>query len=177
LGAIRIAIAVRGRWPKLIGRLAEHKSLILNSEFYRPAMLALILTLTQLVVSRVAFPHAKLTGEQLLAAWWWLLVICIALVPMVLVDLYFVIRVGRFDHTETVKYFDQAETWLGWKGPLVRVLTLGAVNPHRMVDEEVRKSLTEYRSTLHASLWWVSAQIGLRLTFGLTLWFVWAFGT
>ncbi|MFX9552157.1 hypothetical protein ABTO49_21475, partial [Acinetobacter baumannii] len=84
-------------------------------------------------------------------------------VPMVAVDVYFVVCVGKFDHDETVKYFDQAEGWLGWKGPLVRALTLGIVNPHKMVDDEVRKNLTEYQSTLQASLWWVSVQIGLRL--------------
>jgi hypothetical protein len=174
VNAVRLLIAVRMRWPKLIQRLSEHRSLILNRAFFRPALLALGLTLTQLVASRVVFPLAVLTGEQLQAEWWWILLILVPLVPMVLVDVYFVVRVGKFDHDETVKYFDQAETWLGWKGPLVRTLTLGLVNPRRMVDEEVKKSLTEYQSTLQASLWWVSVQIGLRLAFGLTLWSVWA---
>jgi hypothetical protein len=174
LSAIRLLIVVRGRWPKLIQRLSEHSSLILNRSFFRPALLALGLTVVQLVASRVIFPQATLTGEQLQAEWWWIVVIFVPLVPMVLVDIYFVIRVGKFDHGETVKYFDQAEGWLGWKGPLVRVLTLGIVNPKKMVDEEVKKNLTEYQSTLKASLWWVSVQIGLRLTFGLTLWAVWA---
>jgi hypothetical protein len=174
LSAIRLLIAVRGRWPKLIQRLSEHSSLILNRAFFRPALLALGLTLTQLVASRIIFPQAVLTGEQLRAEWWWAPIILLPFVPMVLVDLYFVVRVSKFDHDETVKYFDQAETWLGWKGPLVRALTLGMVNPQRMVDDEVKKSLTEYQSTLQASLWWVSLQIGLRLFFGLTLWAVWA---
>jgi hypothetical protein len=174
LNAIRLLIAVRGRWPKLIQRLSEHSSLILNRAFFRPALLALGLTLTQLVASRIIFPLAVLTGKQLQAELWWIPLILVPLVPMLLVDIYFVVRVGKFDHDETVKYFDQAETWLGWKGPLVRVLTLGIVNPQRMVDDEVKKNLTEYQSTLQASLWWVSVQIGLRLVFGLTLWTVWA---
>lgn len=172
--AIRLLIAVRGRWPKLISRLSEHSSLILNRSFFRPALLALGLTLVQLFVSRVIFPGAELTGPQLRREWWWVPVILLPLVPMLLVDIYFVVRVGKFDHDETVKYFDQAETWLGWKGPLVRVLTLGMMNPQRMVDDEVKKSLTDYQLTLRASLWWVSVQIGLRLLFGLTLWTVWA---
>jgi hypothetical protein len=174
VNAIRILITVRGRWPKLIHRLAEHRSLILNRAFFRPALLALGLTVVQLVASRIIFPQAVLTGEQLQAEWWWIPIILVPLVPMVAVDAYFVIRVGKFDHDETVKYFDQAETWLGWKGPLIRALTLGIVNPRKMVDEEVKKNLTEYQSTLQASLWWVSVQVGLRLTFGLTLWAVWA---
>lgn len=174
VNAVRLLIAVRGRWPRLIQRLAEHRSLILNRAFFRPAILALGLTVTQLVASRLIFPRATLTGEQLREEWWWFLIILVPMVPMLAVDLYFVIRVGKFDHGETVKYFDQAENWLGWKGPLVRVLTLGIVNPQKMVDDEVRKSLTEYQSTLQSSLWWVSLQIGLRLVFGLTLWSVWA---
>jgi hypothetical protein len=174
LSAIRLLIAVRGRWPKLIGVLAEHKSLLLNRSFFRPAILALVLTVAQLVASRIIFPQAVLTGEQLRAEWWWILVILIPLVPMLAVDIYFLVRVGKFDHDETVKYFDQAESWLGWKGPIVRALTLGIVNPKKMVNDEVKKSLAEYRSTLQASLWWVSVQIGLRLVFGLTLWVVWA---
>src|SRR6266545_2696680 len=174
VNAIRILISVRGRWPKLINWLAEHRSLILNRAFFRPAFLALGLMIVQLVASRVIFPQAVLTGEQLQAEWWWIPIILVPFVPMVAVDVYFVIRVGKFDHDETVKYFDQAETWLGWKGPLIRALTLGMVNPQKMVDEEVKKNLTEYQSTLQASLWWASLQIGLRLAFGLTLWAVWA---
>ena len=84
-------------------------------------------------------------------------------------SIFFVIRVGRFDHGETVKYLDQAESWLGWKGPFVRALSLGLVNPRKMVDNEVKKSLSEMQSTLTASLWWVAADT-LRLAFGLTLW-------
>jgi hypothetical protein len=174
LSAVRLLIAVRGRWPKLVDRLSEHSSLLLNRSFFRPALWALGLTLGQLLASRIIFPQATLTGDQLRAEWWWIPVVLVPLVPMLAVDVYFVVRVGKFDHDETVKYLDQAETWLGWKGPLVRALTLGVVNPRRMVDDEVKKSLTEYRSTLQASLWWVAVQIGLRLAFGLTLWSVWA---
>lgn len=173
VNAARILISVRGRWPKLISRLSEHSSLILNRSFFRPAVLALALTVAQLVLSRAIFPLAVLTGPQLRQEWWAPIVL-VPLLPMLAVDLYFVISVGRFDHDETVKYLDQAETWLGWKGPVVRALSLGIVNPQKMVDDEVRKSLEGYRSTLNASLWWVSLQIGLRMLFGLTLWTVWA---
>ncbi|MCI0705420.1 MAG: hypothetical protein L0241_30535 [Planctomycetia bacterium] len=174
VNALRLLVAVRGRWPKLIQRLAEHQSLILNWSFFRPAFLALGLTLIQLILSRLIVPLAVLTGPQLRQEWWWVPIILVPLLPMLAVDIYFVVRIGKFDHDETVKYFDQAETWLGWKGPLVRVLTLGIINPQKMVDEEVKKNLTEYQSTLKVSLWWVSVQIALRILFGLTLWTVWA---
>jgi hypothetical protein len=175
LNALRILIAVRGRWPKLIQRLGEHKSLILNWSFFRPALVALVLTIVQLIASRLLWPQAVLTGPQLQQEWWLVLIILVPLVPMLAVDLYFIIRIARFDHGETVKYLDQAESWLGWRGPLVRLLTLGVVNPRRIVDEEVKKSLAEMQTTASASLWWVAVQTSLRLAFGLTLWTLWAF--
>lgn len=174
LSAVRLLISVRGRWPKLIQRLGEHKSILLNKSFFRPAILALVLMVIQLVASRMIWPYAELTWPEISVEWWLIPIILVPLVPMVAVDSYFIIRVARFDHDQTVKYFDMAESWLGWKGPLVRFATLGMVNPKRMVDEELKKSLTEYRSTLAASLWWVIVQTSLRVVFGLTLWTVWA---
>jgi hypothetical protein len=172
--ALRLLVTVRGRWPRLVQRLGDHQSLLLNWSFFRPAVLTLGLTLIQIICSRVIWPQAVLTGPGLQAEWWWIPIILFTLFPMLGVDLYFVVSVGTFDHAETVKYLDQAETWLGWKGPLVRALTLGYVDPHKMVDEEVRKNLAEIGTTVRSSLWWVSAQIGLRVLFGLTLWTVWA---
>ena len=174
LDTFRLVVALRGRWPKLVQRLSEHRSLVLDWSFFRPAFLALGLTLIQMICSRVIYPRATLTGPQLESEWWWLPAVAVPLLPMLAVDLYFILRVGRFDRAETAKYLDLAETWLGWKGPLVRAVTLGYVNPHRMVDEEVRKSLVELKQTVNSSLYWVSLQITLRVLFGLTLWTVWA---
>jgi hypothetical protein len=174
LDALYILFKVRGRWPKLLQRLGEHKSVLLNWSFFRPAVVALLLMLFQLICSRLIWPRAVLTVPGLRQEWWWVPVILVTFVPMVAVDVYFIVRVGRFDRGETVKYFDQAENWLGWKGPLVRVFTLGFVNPRKMVDAEVQKSLDELGRVVNAGLWWVSAQIALRVTFGLTLWTVWA---
>lgn len=172
--ALRLVIAVRGRWPRLLGRLAEQRDLLLNWEVFRPAALALGLTAVQMVCSRAIWPHADLTGDQLRESWAWFAGVCVALVPMLAVDIYFVACVGRFDHTETVKYLDQAETWLGWRAPLVRVVTLGLVDPRRIVDAEVAKGMADLGASARSSLWWVSAQIGCRVAFGLTLWLAWA---
>ena len=173
--AVYILVAVRGRWPKLLTRLAEHQSLLLNWAFFRPVVLALFLTVIQMICSRLIWPQAVLTRADLTAEWWWVPVILVPLVPMLAVDLFFVIRVGTFDRVETVKYLDQAETWLGWKGPVVRALTFGIVNPRKIVDAEVKKNLAEIGTTVRNSMWWVSVQIGLRVLFGLTLWAVWVF--
>lgn len=172
--AVRLAVVVRGRWPRLMSRLADHGSLLLNWEFFRPAVLALGLMLIQMICSRMIWPTATLTGPDVRDDWWVLPVLLVAVLPMLAVDVYFVISVGTFDHAETVKYFDQAETWLGWRGPLVKIATLGMVDPTRMVDAEVRKSMADLGATARSSLWWVSAQIGCRVLFGLTLWAAWA---
>ncbi len=174
LNAMRLLISVRGRWPKLIQRLGEHKSIILNWSFFRPAILAFVLTIVQLIASRMVWPYAVLTGPELHEEWWWVPIILVPLIPMLAVDIYFIVRVAKFDHDQTVKYFDMAESWLGWKGPLVRLATFGIINPRKMVDAELKKTLTEYQSTLASSLWWVIIQTALRLAFGLTLWTVWA---
>lgn len=174
LDAVRVLIVVRGRWPRLVERLAEHKSILLTRSFFRPVILAFVLTVLQLIASRIIWPQAMLTVRDLTEAWWLLPVLLVPLVPMLAVDIYFIVRVGRFDRDETVRYFDMAESWLRWKGRLVSLATLGIVNPKQLVDAELKKSLAEYRTALASSLWWATVQIALRLTFGLTLWLVWA---
>lgn len=172
--AVRILVAVGGRWPRLVRRMAEHHSLLLNWSFIRPAALALGLTLIQMICSRMIWPHANLTGPQLRAEWWWFVPVLVTLGPMLWVDGYFVLRVGTFDRAETVKYLDMAETWLGWRGRAVRVVTLGFVDPTKMVDVELKKSLQDAHALARWSLNWVSAQTGCRVLFGLTLWTIWA---
>ena len=143
-------------------------------------VLALAVLLVQMTASRLLWPQAGrppygLELRHLFEHWPALLAVgplCIAMLSM---DLWGFIVVGAIDRSEMEKYFDQAESWLGWRGPLVRALTLGMVNPQKIVDEEVRKSLTEMQTTLTASMWWVILQTLLRLGFGLTLWTVWAF--
>ena len=172
--AIRILFSVRGRWPRLVQRLAEHRSLLLNWAFFRPVILALILTVAQMVCSRLIWPDAVLLGTSIDDEWWKLAVIVLPMIAMLAIDLYFVISIGRFDHGDTVKELDRAESWLGWKGPLVRVLTLGMVDPHKQVDDELKKNLAELGTSVKSSMLWVSAQIAARTLFGLALWTVWA---
>lgn len=174
LDTVRLLFALRGRWPKLVQRIKEHRGLLLNWSFFRPAVLSIVLWIVQMFCSRVVWPQAVLTWAGLTSEWWWVAAVIVPLVPMLLVDLYFILRVGRFDRAETEKYLDMAEDWLGWKGPLVRFATLGFVNPKRMVDDEMKKSLVELRQTMNSSLYWVSLQVTLRVAFGLSLWTVWA---
>jgi hypothetical protein len=56
------------------------------------------------------------------------------------------------------------------------VLTLGIVNPRKIVGVEVRKNLKELGATVSWSMWWVTVQVVLRTAFGLAIWLLWAMG-
>jgi hypothetical protein len=176
--AVGIVVASPGRWPRLLRVMKEHRTLFLSWTTIRPLMLALGLWAVQIIASRVVWPTADLTINHLLDSWFIPLLLVITLIPMLAVDAYFLIRVGRIDRDESNKYFDMAESWLrGWKGPVVRALTFGVVDPRRMVSEEVRKALVSINELLNRNLYWMALQIGLRVLFGLSLWFTWAYLT
>jgi hypothetical protein len=173
--ALRLAVGLRGRWPTLVERLRQHHGLLLTRDVLRPLGVALGLILIQLICSRVIWPQAELTVAEVTESWWQAIVVGLAMLPMLAVDAYFLIRVGRFDRGETELWFDQAEHWLRtWKTPLIRAATLGYVNPQRIVDEEVRKGMVQIGETVSWVAWWMSAQVGCRVVFGLTIWMLWA---
>ena len=173
--AIRLGIGLRGRWPKLIERLRQHHGVLLTQDVLRPLLLALGLIAIQMICSRVIWPKAELAVAEVTGSWWRSVIVGLAVLPMLAVDVYFLIRIGRFDRRETEVYFDQAEHWLRtWKTPLIRAATLGYLNPQRMVDEEVRKGMAQLGETVSWVAWWMSVQVGCRVAFGLTIWLLWA---
>jgi hypothetical protein len=173
-----LTVRFRGRWPRLVSRLKLHHGILLTRDVIRPLTAAVALTLVQFVCSRLVWPTATLTGEAVACHWAMLLPIALAAVPMLLVDLYFLVRVGSFDRGSTEGYLDQAEHWLGtWKTPAIRLATLGYINPQRMVDEEVLKGLESVGQMVSWASRWAAIQLTFRVLFGLTLWLVWAYGT
>ena len=171
-----LLVVSRGRWPKLLERMHEHKGLLLNISTMRPAALALGLMLTQIVASRMIWPQATLRVRDIFEPWWQLVPFFASLIPMVAVDMYFLIRVGSIDRNETEKYLDKAEKWAGtWKAKMVRLATLGQYDPNHLVNEGVKQGLEKLGRTMNTSMWWVSAQVALRMLFGLTVWILWAF--
>ena len=140
-------------------------------------MLALVIWVVQMLASRLIWHHAGLTGADLLSHWKaWPIVLPIG-AAMLAVDIYFLIVVGEIDRSGIEKNFDQAEHWLSsWHAPAVRMLSLGYVNPRRMVHEEVRTALVAASDLLNRSLYWTCMQMGLRVLFGLGLWLTWALG-
>jgi hypothetical protein len=171
----QLALAAPNRWPRVLGQIRGHWIMFLTWATLRPVTVALGLLLVQMICSRLIWPTAALTLRDLLGEVWMMPVVLIALAAMLAVDLYFIVRVGSVDRSETEVYLDEAEHWLtSWKAPLIHTLTLGYINPREMVSVEVRKAVEEGRGLLHKTLWWVSAQAGLRTAYGLLLWLAWA---
>ena len=171
----RLAVAAPNRWPRVLQQLRGHWIMFLTWATLRPVAVALGLLVVQMICSRLIWPSAHLTLRDLLTEWWMTPPVLIALAGMLAVDLYFIIRVGAIDRRETEEYLDEAEHWLtSWKGPLIQIVTFGYINPRQMVYVEVRKAVEESRGLLHRTLWWVSAQAGLRTLYGLLLWVAWA---
>jgi hypothetical protein len=172
---VQLALSFPNRWPKTLKQIRQHGTLFFTWATFRPALLALTLMLVQFVCSRIIWPQANITPNDLLGEWWMLPFVIATATGMILVDLYGVVFVGTMNRLETERYLDEAEHWLGsWKAPLISTLTLGFLNPRRIVDTEVQKALIEGGSLIRRSLWWVSMQAGLRIVYGLTLWIAWA---
>jgi hypothetical protein len=176
----KLALTGPGRWPRLLALIREHHTIFMTWATVAPALLALALTVIQLIASRMVWPGAgRLPGGLTVGS----LVehraaLCFAVplgLAMLAVDLYSLLRVAEIPRAEMEKYFDQAEFWLKSKtAHVVHVFTLGYINPRKMVAEEVRKSLEGASDLLNSTLWWVSMQTALRFSFGLSLWLTWA---
>lgn len=176
----KLVVAGPGRWPRLLALVKRHRALFLTWSTVLPGLLALLLSVTQLWASRGLWPEAGrpphgLTLGRLLEHWGALAVVGPLGLAMLAVDLLGVVRVGALDRAQMEKYFDQAEYWLRSRtAHVVRVFTLGFVNPRGMVHVEVQKALVAVGQLLNATLWWVTLQLSLRVAFGLSLWLTWA---
>jgi hypothetical protein len=71
---------------------------------------------------------------------------------------------------------DKAESWLkSWMAPAVRMVTLGFINPRKIVGVEVEKALVEANWIMMGGMRRTSLRVGMQLAFGLSLWLTWAF--
>jgi hypothetical protein len=172
---IRLVRAVPDRWPRLLGLVKAHHGLFLTWATLLPALLALLLLVANVLARRLLWPQAHLTPKDVAASPPALLFVSLFGLGMLALDLYATFRVGNVDRSLLEGYFDQAEYWLrSWVAPVVRVFTLGRINPRQMVASEVQKALLAASRLLNSTLWWVIAQTALRIAFGLCLWLTWA---
>src|SRR5262249_5763636 len=110
----RLVFTVPGRWPRLFQLVKQHRAVFLT---WSTVLLALLLSVTQLVASRALWPDAGkspdgLTLARLFEHWPALIVVVPLGLAMFAIDLYGLIVVGTLDRAELEKYFDQAEYWL-----------------------------------------------------------------
>lgn len=171
----RILVSAPGRWPNLLRVMRQHRTIFFTWSTLRPALLALSLTVFHMIASRLIWPQANLTIPDLVDHWYYMPILLMTMLPMLGIDLFFLIRVGRINQQETAEYLDRAEHWLtSWKAPVVRWITLGYIDPRQMVSAEVQKALGEFSTLINSNLYWMSLQLGMRVLFGLSLWVVWA---
>ena len=174
---VRLTLGLIRRYQKLFDVLREEGSLLVTWSAGLPLVLTLVLWAMQSILTRLVFPHAELLTSQLTGRWWFWPTLIIPVLGMLCVDVYFLVRIGDIDVAQAEKYFGRAESWLGtWKASAVKVVTLGYVDPNRIVQSEVQKALTVGEKLLRTLLWWTVVQTGLRVAVGTSLWVIWAAG-
>jgi hypothetical protein len=169
LGVVR---AVPGRWPKLFQLVKQHRNLFLTWGTILPLALTLGLWLGNTLLRRLVLSEGEdLTIQGLLRLWPAVPVVAASGMAMLGFDFYGAITVDEINKGELEKYFDQAEFWLrSWTAPVVSFVTLGYVNPRKIVAVEVQAALVSASETINSSLWWLSIQAVLRVVFGLSVW-------
>ena len=163
------------RWPKLRALVAAHRAIFLRWPTVLPLAVTLLLTLANACAAHFVWPSAQVTPGDLRAHHAALAAVAITGGLMGLLDFKAVFVFARLDRAAVEAVLDRAEHWLAsWKGPAVRVLTLGLVHPRRIVGEQVRVALVEAGLAANGELWATSLQILARFAFGLALWVTWA---
>ncbi len=168
--------AVPTRWPRLFELIKQHHHLFLTWATLRPLVLTLGLWLLNSLLRYLLLPSdTDLTVHLLFQHWLAVPIVVLTGVAMLWWDTRGALMVTDIDRNELEKYFDQAEFWLrSWTGPVVRVVTLGFINPRQMVTKEVRAALENASLTVNSTLWWMSIQTALRIAYGLSLWLTYA---
>jgi hypothetical protein len=169
---LALVMRVRNRCPNLAQLVLSHRSIFLTWGTLRPLILVAALMLINTLAAWFVWPQTnEFSVDDLQTIWLALVVVLISGALMVAFDVWGMVQVEKIDQAATEKYLDQAEYWLrGWQAPVVRIVSLGFVNPRQIVNREVRTALEGVAQMLNATLWWVSVQTALRIAFGLTLW-------
>src|SRR5262245_11652646 len=85
---VGLAVAVPGRWPRLLQLVRQHRMIFLTWSTVLPGALALSLCLLNTLACRLVWPHANLTVKQLDGLWLALPVIALLGATMLAVDVY-----------------------------------------------------------------------------------------
>jgi hypothetical protein len=172
---LRMVRSMPQRWPNLLALVRQHISIFLTWGNVLPLVLLVAIFALNYLASQWLWPQADaFTVAQLWPLYFLWPVVLVCGLAMTAFDIWGVVLVTDIDQAEMEKYLDQAEYWLrSWTAPVVRIFTLGRINPRRMVAVEVQSALISSSRMLNSNLWWVVTQAGLRIAFGLSLWLSW----
>lgn len=169
-----VIFAVPNRWPKLFRLVKEHRTILMTWPTLAPVGVTFLIMLLHTVAYRGIWQTARVTPGDIGQHWFALLCVPALGIAMLWLDLTAIYQVADFDRPALERDLDQAEFWLrSWVAPTLRFLTLGYVNPRKIVSEEVRKALVNVGRDLNVMMWQWSLQIVVRLLFGLALWLTW----
>ena len=171
---VGLVLTCSARWPKLLVLTKQFKLVFLRWPTLLPVGLALALALMNSFASHWLLIQASVTPGDLARNWLALGAVAFTGMAMVVLDCRALFRVGRFDRAMLEANLDRAEHWLqSWKAPAVHFITLGLVNPRKIVNEQVEEALVKASLVVNGQMWSWSRQIVMRLAFGLALWLTW----
>jgi hypothetical protein len=169
-----LVISASARWPKLLQVLTSHRRMFFTWPTLLPSALTFLLMFMHLLAYNLVWPTARLSPIDLWEHWLVLAALLVLGIAMLVLDYDACFNIWEIERQQIEPYLDQAEYWLSsWASPAVRILTLGYVNPKQRVHDEVFKALTSASVDVNKMMWRWALQIGVRLAFGLTLWFTW----
>ena len=166
----------RNRWPKLWELAKKHRSVFLGWPTLLVIGLAFTLMLSNSLAIRLLWIQAKVSVDDLWGCWLAFVVVMLSGGLMLFLDCKAIFSARNFDRAALEMDLDKAESWLkSWMAPAVRMVTLGFINPRKIVGVEVEKALVEANWIMMGGMRCTSLRIGMQLAFGLSLWLTWAF--
>lgn len=171
---LRFVFAFPNRYPKLYELAKQHRTIFLGWPTLLPIAVTFLLMLIHSLMLRMVWRSAEVTPAEL---WSNTIGTAFAIVcgaGMLYFDFRATFLIAKFDRSALEPHLDRAEYWLQTKwSTALRIVTIGWLNPRKMVHEELRKSLTDAALSVTEQMWWWAMQIGLRFLFGLSLWVTW----
>jgi hypothetical protein len=169
-----LIVAFPQRWPKLLDLVKQHREVFWQWPTILPVGCTLVLILTHLLASFFIWSQARVTPHDLVEHMLSGMIIILCGTLMFMFDGRLIFQVTHFDRLALESDFDKAERWLGsWKTPAVRFLTLGLVNPQKIVNAQVRDALLKANEIVNGQLWLWAFQFAIRFALGLTIWLTW----
>ena len=162
------------RWPKLLVLAKLHRIVFLRWPTLLPVGLSLSIMMANTIVYRFVWRQARVTFDDLWCRWPALLAVTISGGLMVFLDCKAIFCFGQFDRAALEENLDKAEHWLqSWQAPVLRFVTLGLINPRKIVNDQILEALVEASLLVNGQVWRWLLQIAMRVVFCFALWITW----